>query len=418
VYYQLFDENGLTDADGTAGAINLLDSLGNLMFDGNGVFELSGASLENVLTIVDNDDQQLPTDDPTVSIFSVGTDGGSIPAGYIPVTFIETTSASGVFVNTDESNKANIVVKPSAPNGQSATATYDTISNTILVASSNTAPVANDDVFTTQFETNLLNLNVLANDTDADFDPLTIIAISPPINGGTAVLNATNNGINYTPDTGFRGVDIFGYDIFDGTDVAFANVTIPVLGTNGKIAFTSSRDGNNEIYTMNSDGTGQTRLTNHPESDFQPMFSPDGTKIVFASNQDTGGPPEIYIMNSDGTGQTRLTNNIFGDLHPSFSPDGTKIVFLSNRDGPIDIYTMDVDGTNVTRLTDSIVSSTLSWSPDGTKIAFTSIRDGNAEIYMMNSDGTDQTRLTNDAGSSSFQPFHLMAQRSHLSMEQ
>ena len=73
-----------------------------------------------------------------------------------------------------------------------------------------------------------------------------------------------------------------------------------------KIAFVSNRDGNYEIYVMNSDGTGQTRLTHDPGEDTWPVWSPDGRRIAFASDRD--GNYEIYVMNADGTNQTRLTN--------------------------------------------------------------------------------------------------------------
>src|SRR5262245_25368347 len=85
-----------------------------------------------------------------------------------------------------------------------------------------------------------------------------------------------------------------------------------------KIAFASERDGNWEIYVMNTDGTGQTRLTNDVAVDSDPAFSPDGTKIAFSSDRDGDG--EIYLINADGTGLTRLTNNTTGDVQPSFSP--------------------------------------------------------------------------------------------------
>jgi len=83
-----------------------------------------------------------------------------------------------------------------------------------------------------------------------------------------------------------------------------------------KIAFYSNRDGNYEIYVMNSDGTGVTRLTNNAAEDSYPSFSADGTKIAFYSNRD--GKDEIYVMNSDGTGVTRLTNNVAADYRPSW----------------------------------------------------------------------------------------------------
>src|SRR5438105_1146558 len=75
--------------------------------------------------------------------------------------------------------------------------------------------------------------------------------------------------------------------------------------TQGKIAFTSNRDGNDEIYVMNTDGTGVTRLTNDPASDSQPAWSPDGSRIAFTSTR--VGNFDIYVMNADGTNVTRLT---------------------------------------------------------------------------------------------------------------
>lgn len=167
-----------------------------------------------------------------------------------------------------------------------------------------------------------------------------------------------------------------------------------------KVAFTSSRDGNYEIYVMNADGTGQVRLTNSVGTDWFAKWSPDGTKIVFASGRT--GAYEIFVMNADGTNQTQLTSSFSWDYGPAWSPDGTRIVFSSQRDGggPAEIYVMKADGTAQTRLTNNSASDVYpAWSPHGTKIAFTSYRDGNAEIYVMNADGSSQTRLTNSTGS-------------------
>ena len=167
------------------------------------------------------------------------------------------------------------------------------------------------------------------------------------------------------------------------------------LQANGKIAFASDRDGNEEIYAMNANGTGQTRLTNNPATDDEPAFSPDGSKIAFHSTRD--GNLEVYVMNANGTGQTRLTNNSSPDAHPSWSPDGSKIAFRSDRDGNLEIYVMNSDGSNQTRLTNNpALDFYPAWSPDGSKIAFETDRDGNREIYTMNPDGSGQTNITND----------------------
>jgi Tol biopolymer transport system component len=161
-----------------------------------------------------------------------------------------------------------------------------------------------------------------------------------------------------------------------------------------QLAFSSTVDGNPEIYVINSNGTGSTRLTLHPGADVKPTWSPDGTKIAFQSNRD--GNSEIYVMNADGSNPVRLTDAAAGNFSPTWSPDGTKIAFTSDGDGNAEIYVMNADGSNPVRLTnDAAYDAEPAWSPDGTKIAFQSGRDGNAEIYVMNADGSNPVRLTN-----------------------
>ncbi len=121
-------------------------------------------------------------------------------------------------------------------------------------------------------------------------------------------------------------------------------------GANGLIVFYNGRDGNAEIYVMNADGSNQTRITNNPATDSQPVWSPDGTQIAFMSDRD--GDWEIYVMNADGSGQTNLTNVPGRDDSPGWSPDGTQIVFHSERDGGYpEVYVMNADGSGQTRLT-------------------------------------------------------------------
>ena len=166
----------------------------------------------------------------------------------------------------------------------------------------------------------------------------------------------------------------------------------------GKIAFASDRDGNFEIYSMDADGGGQTRLTENPGEDFSPSWSPDGTRLAFVSTRD--GNAEIYVMNADGTGQKRLTNNVAADLSPVWSPNGLQIGFVSSRDGNDEIYLMNSDGSNQTNLTQNPADdSSFTFSPDGAMIAFSSARDdSDFDIYTMNASGTGVVRLTTAQG--------------------
>jgi Tol biopolymer transport system component len=106
----------------------------------------------------------------------------------------------------------------------------------------------------------------------------------------------------------------------------------------------------NSIWILNQITQSSLRLTN-VTGDSRPRYSPNGSKIAFQSTRD--GQPEIYVMNADGSGQTRLTNNPAWDTAPAWSPDGTKILFTSLRDGPMSpaLYVMNADGSNQTRVT-------------------------------------------------------------------
>jgi TolB protein len=219
-------------------------------------------------------------------------------------------------------------------------------------------------------------------------------------------------------------------------------------GANGKIAFTSDRDGNGEIYVMNADGSGQTNLTNNVKEDWGPAISPDGTTIAFTRALGDGQGQEVFVMNADGSGQTNLTNTPADQNDPAWSPNGTKIAFMSNRNHPGEIYVMNANGSNPTNLTNNpavdlqpafspngsqmafvsdrfggnnqihamnvdgsgqigIITSPHDqdpdFSPDGTKIAFTSFRDDNAEVYVMDVNGVIQTPLTTNLAGD-FQP--------------
>jgi Tol biopolymer transport system component len=137
----------------------------------------------------------------------------------------------------------------------------------------------------------------------------------------------------------------------------------------------------------------------------QAAWSPDGSKVAFSSVY--GGewvngitPYDIFTINADGSGLTRLTTDPREDVQPAWSPDGSKITFSSLRIGPrssgYEIYTMNADGSNQVQLTEK-GGTDPTWSPDGSTIAFTKGIDGgsNLEIYSIGVDGSNEANLTN-----------------------
>jgi len=162
------------------------------------------------------------------------------------------------------------------------------------------------------------------------------------------------------------------------------------------------------IYIMNADGSNPVTVTSaaydFPEGEanavmwigWPPAWSPDSRRIAFGSDGD--GNDEVYVVNSDGSGLANLTNRPSADKRPAWSPDGTKIAFVSDRDsgaGSSDIYVMDAGGGGVVRLTDhAAIDSLPSWSPEGSKLVFASDRDGRRAVYVMNADGSGEVKIS------------------------
>jgi len=163
-------------------------------------------------------------------------------------------------------------------------------------------------------------------------------------------------------------------------------------GIPGGIAFSSSRDGNPEIYAMNPDGSEQTRLTNHPANDVEPAISPNGRDIIFTSNR--SGNNDILSLDLRSGAIQNLTNHASNDGWARWSPNGHRIAFHTNRDGNFEIYVMDSDGRFPTRLTNYAgLDQFPDWSPDGREIVFR--RD--TDLYAMDLATGETRRLTNAA---------------------
>jgi parallel beta-helix repeat protein len=227
----------------------------------------------------------------------------------------------------------------------------------------------------------------------------------------------------------------------DGNTSQFGALS-PDLSDGHKVAFTSTRDGNSEVYllaspsaipanlTMNpaadyspalasscdevlfvSDRAGNpdifkvdavTRgvaipLTSHPAPDYDPAWLAPCASVVFVSERD--GNPEIYSMDSEGGALTRLTSNDAVDRRPQPIDGGAHIIFESNRTGSFSLWKMNADGSEQALLfTDSLPATQGVVSPDGAFVAFISDRDGNSELYVSRLDGTGLTRLTHTPG--------------------
>lgn len=181
-----------------------------------------------------------------------------------------------------------------------------------------------------------------------------------------------------------------------------------VPGPNGRIAFESSRDGNNEIYVMNPDGSVQLNLTNNRQaSDVFPAWSPDGTRITFSSDRAQAGNADVYVMDADGSDVVRLTDAPGEDRATSWTSDGQLIVFHSARDTTtshaFDIFTMNADGTNQTMIFQNGSAAYVCGDSTNGTIVFNSAGDpigtnpeGDFEIFTMNLTGGDVFQVTDN----------------------
>ena len=141
--------------------------------------------------------------------------------------------------------------------------------------------------------------------------------------------------------------------------------------TTAKIAFTSNRDGNFEIYTMNLDGSEQVNLTQDRAFDYNPVWSPTGEQILFVS--DRHGTRDLYLMNADGTNVRKVFQNLVGRQHPTWSPDGKQLAY--HRYDKIAIYIASSAGKDEEKLVSGLWPV---WSPNGSEIAF--VGDENFEL--------------------------------------
>jgi Tol biopolymer transport system component len=171
-----------------------------------------------------------------------------------------------------------------------------------------------------------------------------------------------------------------------------------VSPTGDRIVFTSTRDGDLDIYSMNTDGSDIVRLTNEIGYDGGAFYSADGRKIVYRANhpQDSTAIAEyqhllsqglikpsvmeLFIMNADGSGKKQITHFGVASFAPYFHPDGERIIFSSNLKDPkgrnFDLFSIKTDGTDLQQVTfNDTFDGFPVFTPDGEKLIFASNRN-------------------------------------------
>lgn len=156
----------------------------------------------------------------------------------------------------------------------------------------------------------------------------------------------------------------------------------PAWSPDGKqIAFTSTRDGNQEIYLIDADGQNLKRVTQDPGLDAHPTWTPDGKQLLFATNR--WGDFEIAAVDPKGEQVLRLTHQKGLDDYPICSPDGRQIAFVSNRSGDFEVYTMPREGgppVNVSN--DPGIDNFPTWTYSG-NLAWISNREGEFDLFVL-----------------------------------
>ena len=217
---------------------------------------------------------------------------------------------------------------------------------------------------------------------------------------GTPVSEAT--GVTWTStDPAVLRVDEVGNLSPTGLGKAHVTVSTPwgsadttTVYVQGEILVTYARAGQADLYSFDRDQVDVLhQVTDQPGNELDALYSPDGTKIVYVS--DERGNLDIFVSDGDGTNPVRLTTTVASEGSPSWTPDGKRIVFESDASGVPQIWIMNVDGSDQRQLTQGEYPGLQPVvSPNGQTIAFSSERDDKKDVYLMNPDGSNQRNFT------------------------
>ncbi|MEX1247665.1 MAG: DPP IV N-terminal domain-containing protein [Anaerolineales bacterium] len=218
---------------------------------------------------------------------------------------------------------------------------------------------------------------------------------------GSSVLFVSNRTGRYQ----VYEVDVASGDVIPLTDLATDSAHAPEASPdNSHIVFYATHDGvgyplSHNLWIAERDGSNPTQITHRAGGAWDPVWSPDGTRILFASEVD--GAPQLFMINADGTDARQVTDFSGIRGRNDWSPDGVTLATYRGSSWEWDIYAFDADGENLRKLTDGLNNLAPSFSPDGLWIAFMSYRDHpredlGCEIYIMRVDGSDVRRLTDN----------------------
>jgi uncharacterized repeat protein (TIGR01451 family) len=235
-------------------------------------------------------------------------------------------------------------------------------------------------------------------------NPATGVAVTDLLPAGVAYASSLPSQGSYASGTGIWAVGSLGVNataVLDITVDIVAGGNVTVLNSAAVTASDSTdtnaaNDFGNATLVPVVPADNALRLTNDPGNDTMPAWSPDGTRIAWASNRT--GLFKIYLMDPDGTNVTQLTFGPGDDGHPEFSHDGTMIAFDSDRDGDSDIYTVPVTGGTPFQVQNQIANEKRpTWSPDDTEIAFDSDA-ATKDIWRVPATGGSLIQVTTDPG--------------------